>query len=80
MAHATVDDRGRLYLPKDVREQFGDQYRIVQLKDGVKLVPVAEDPVEGLREALDGLRDVPKEEIDSVAERRGREEARDALR
>ena len=50
MSDATLDDRGRLTLPKDVRERYGDHYRIVQLYDGIKLVPVADDPLEALRD------------------------------
>lgn len=50
MADVTLDDRGRLALPKEIRERYGDQYHIVQLRDGVKLVPVADDPLEALRD------------------------------
>jgi bifunctional DNA-binding transcriptional regulator/antitoxin component of YhaV-PrlF toxin-antitoxin module len=50
MSESTVDDRGRLYLPKDVREKYGDRYRIVRLKSGIKLIPVADDPLKALRE------------------------------
>lgn len=49
MTEATLDDRGRLTLPKDVRERFGEQYRIVELHDGVKLIPIADDPLAALR-------------------------------
>lgn len=77
---ATVDDRGRLSHPKDVREEYGERYRVIRLDDGVKLVTISEDPVEGLKEPLGGLADVPMEELGEVTDRRGREEARDGLR
>ena len=48
----STDERGRIYLPKDLRERFGDQYRIVELPTHVALFPVDEDPLEGLREAV----------------------------
>jgi bifunctional DNA-binding transcriptional regulator/antitoxin component of YhaV-PrlF toxin-antitoxin module len=48
----STDERGRIYLPKDVRERFGDQYRIVELPSHVALFPVDEDPLAGLREAV----------------------------
>jgi bifunctional DNA-binding transcriptional regulator/antitoxin component of YhaV-PrlF toxin-antitoxin module len=48
----TTDERGRIYLPKDVRERFGNQYRIVELPSHVALFPVDEDPLEGLRAAV----------------------------
>lgn len=48
----STDERGRIYLPKDVRERFGDQYRIVELPSHVALFPVDEDPLDGVREAV----------------------------
>jgi hypothetical protein len=44
MSDATLDDRGRLTLPKEIRERYGDRYYIVELHDGIKLIPVADDP------------------------------------
>ena len=49
MSEVTLDDRGRLTLPKDLREQYGDRYRIVEVHDGMKLVPVADNPLAALR-------------------------------
>jgi bifunctional DNA-binding transcriptional regulator/antitoxin component of YhaV-PrlF toxin-antitoxin module len=49
MTETTLDDRGRLTLPKEVRERYGEKYRIVELHDGIKLVPVAADPLDALR-------------------------------
>jgi bifunctional DNA-binding transcriptional regulator/antitoxin component of YhaV-PrlF toxin-antitoxin module len=48
----STDERGRIYLPKDVRERFGNRYRIVELPSHVALFPVDEDPLEGLRAAV----------------------------
>ena len=47
----STDERGRIYLPKDVRERFGTWYRIV-LPSHVALFPVDEDPLAGLRAAV----------------------------
>lgn len=52
MREATLDDRGHLYLPKEVRERYGRRFRIVQLHDGIELIPLSEDPLESLTEAL----------------------------
>lgn len=49
MSDATLDNRGRLTLPKEIRERYGDHYRIVQLHDGIKLIPIADDPLAALR-------------------------------
>ncbi|QLD87316.1 AbrB/MazE/SpoVT family DNA-binding domain-containing protein [Natronomonas halophila] len=69
MSEATLDDRGRLTLPKEVRERYGDRYRIVELHDGVKLIPIAEDPLDALRAEFD--------DVDKSADEL-REEAREA--
>lgn len=55
MSDVTLDDRGRLTLPKDVRERHGDRYRVVELHNGIKLVPIADDPLEALREEFAGV-------------------------
>ena len=49
MSEATLDGRGRLTLPKEVRERYGDRYHIVQLHDGIKLIPIEDDPLDALR-------------------------------
>ncbi|WP_254279287.1 AbrB/MazE/SpoVT family DNA-binding domain-containing protein [Haloarcula marina] len=49
MPEATLDGRGRLTLPKEIRERYGERYHIVQLDDGIKLIPIEEDPLEALR-------------------------------
>lgn len=49
MSEAALDDRGRLTLPKELRERYGDRYYIVQLHDGIKLVPIEDDPLDALR-------------------------------
>jgi len=48
----STDERGRIYLAKDVRERFGNQYHIVELPSHVALFPVDEDPIAGLRAAV----------------------------
>lgn len=50
MSDATLDDRGRLTLPKEMRERYGDHYHIVELHDGIKLIPVADNPLDALRD------------------------------
>lgn len=50
----STDERGRLYLPKGVRDRYGDEYRVVELPSHVALIPVDDEPLEGLREAVGG--------------------------
>lgn len=70
---AEADDRGRIVIPHDIREKYGDRYRIVELEDRVELLPLKDDPVEGLRDAVGDAFDGK-----SIAEIK--REARDAAR
>lgn len=70
MTEVTLDDRGRLTIPKQLRERFGDRFHVVELQDGIKLIPIAEDPLAALREEFD---DVDKSV--EVLRASGREEA-----
>ena len=49
---AEADDRGRIVIPHEIREKHGDRYRVVELKDRIELIPLKEDPIEGLRNAV----------------------------
>lgn len=49
---AEADDRGRIVIPHEIREKHGDRYRIIELNDRVELIPLADDPIAGLREAV----------------------------
>jgi len=73
----STDDRGRIYLPKSVRDRFGDEYRIVELPNHVALFPVDEDPLEGIRTAVgDAFEDDDVDELKDAARESIRNEAR----
>jgi len=61
MSDTTLDDRGRLTLPKEIRERYGDHYYIIELHDGIKLIPVADDPLDALREEFEGVEETAEE-------------------
>lgn len=77
----STDERGRIYLPKDLRDRFGDEYRIVELPTHVALFPVDENPLEGLRaavgDAFEGSSDDLKAEAREAISREIRAEADD---
>lgn len=75
MSTVDVDSRGRVYIPKKMREEHGEKFKIVELKSGIKLVPVDEDPVEGLKEAMNGAENVEIEDISGEVEEAARKEA-----
>lgn len=44
----TAED-GRIYLPKDLRERFGERFELIDRGDTLVLVPIADDPLATLR-------------------------------
>lgn len=52
--HVDADD-GRIYLPKDVRDRFGEHFELVERGDKLVLIPVAKDPLAALREEFEGV-------------------------
>ncbi|BDB99318.1 AbrB/MazE/SpoVT family DNA-binding domain-containing protein [Saccharolobus caldissimus] len=46
-----VDKKGRVYLPKEVREKFkSEEFFLVALPSGILLVPRVDDPLKALEE------------------------------
>lgn len=70
-----VDDQGRIYLPKRTRDRYGDRYRIVELRSGIKLIPLGEDPVQGLRDAMPGIQGASLRELREQADQAARADA-----
>lgn len=68
VSETTLDDRGRLTLPKELRERYGDRYYLVDLDDGIKLIPVESDPLEALREEFADVAKTAEELRDDARE------------
>jgi len=73
---AETDKQGRLYIPKEVREKYGERYHIVTYEDRIELIPVADDPLAAVRAAAGELRDASVEEIREDIEDEAKTEAR----
>lgn len=73
---AKTDDRGRIVIPHEIREKYGDRYRLVELDDRVEMIPIDDDPVEGLRNAVgDAFDDKSVAEIKREARNAARADA-----
>jgi len=70
-----VDSRGRILIPKRIRERLkiGKRVLLIPTKGRLEVIPLPEDPLE----VLDGAftTDVPFSELRKEAERRAEEEA-----
>jgi hypothetical protein len=52
MGDRDTDERGRRALSEKRGERSSGRYRVVELRDGILVVPVADNPVEGFRDAV----------------------------
>jgi bifunctional DNA-binding transcriptional regulator/antitoxin component of YhaV-PrlF toxin-antitoxin module len=81
MTKVATDERGRITIPRKARQRYGDEYRLVELRSGMKLIPVPEDPLEALRSAAsDEFKSASMEELRDAGLERGREEAAEHVR
>lgn len=71
-----TDAQGRLYIPKEVREQYGEQYHLVTYEDRIELVPVADDSLAAVRRAAGDLDDAAIETIEADIEAAAKADAR----
>ena len=65
---------GCIPLPEDTREKYGSRFELVDRGDKLVLVPVADDPLEALREEFEGT-DKSVEELKESALKEAFEEA-----
>jgi len=75
---AETDAQGRLYIPKAVREKYGQKYHIVMYEDRIELIPVADDPLAAVREAAGDLHDASAQKIREDIEAEAKDEAEEA--
>jgi len=75
---AETDAQGRLYIPKEVREKYGQKYHIVMYEDRIELIPVADDPLAAVRKAAGELHDASIEKIQEDIEVEAKDEAEEA--
>lgn len=81
MSEIATDERGRITIPKDLRDRFGERYRMVEVRDGIKLLPRPQNPVEALRDAAsDELKAMSMEELREAGLKEAREQAGENVR
>lgn len=59
---------GRIYIPKETRRKYGKKFRMVEVEDGIMLIPIAENPLERLREITSDTEKTSKEIVEETRE------------
>ena len=76
-----TDERGRVTIPKEARDRYGEKFRLVGLDSGIKLVPVPDDPLEELRAAAsDEPPEAALDDLEDAARNEAREQAGEHVR
>ena len=76
-----TDDRGRVTIPKAVRDRYGETFRLVELDSGIKLVPIPDDPLTELQSsASDELREASLDDLEEAAREEAREQSSEYVR
>ena len=71
-----ADSHGRLYLPADLRDRYGDRFHVVTFEDRIELVPIDKEPLQAVRDAAgDAFEGESAEALRATASERAREEA-----
>jgi len=59
-----TDSHGRLYLSAELRQQYGEKFHVVTYEDRIELIPIADDPLQAVRDAAgDAFENVDPERI-----------------
>jgi bifunctional DNA-binding transcriptional regulator/antitoxin component of YhaV-PrlF toxin-antitoxin module len=76
-----TDSQGRLYLPSELRKQYGGKFHIVKYEDRLELIPIDEDPLKAVRDEVGtALEDESREELQEGALERAKAEAHDDIK
>ncbi|WP_236688946.1 hypothetical protein [Acidiplasma cupricumulans] len=54
-----MEKNGKIYIPKEIRENYGTKFFIVPYRDKIILYDIPENPIEDLIRLGERLRDIP---------------------
>jgi bifunctional DNA-binding transcriptional regulator/antitoxin component of YhaV-PrlF toxin-antitoxin module len=70
-----TDEQGRVTIPKEMRDQYGERFRLVELDTCIKLVPIPDDPLKELQAAAsDEIREASLANLENAATDEAREQ------
>jgi len=75
-----TDSHGRLYLPAELSQQYGEKFHVVEYDDCIELIPIDEDPLQAVRDEIgDVLDGKSRAELREEALDRAKQEAEDDI-
>lgn len=75
-----TDSHGRLYLPAELRRQYGEKFHVVTYEDRLELIPIAENPLQAVRDtAGDAFEDTSADQLREDARQQAKEDAEAGL-
>lgn len=75
-----TDSHGRLYLPSELRQKYGEKFHVVEYEDRIELIPIDDDPLQAVRDEVgDALDGKSREELQREALQRAKQEAEDDI-
>jgi len=75
-----TDSHGRLYLPSELRQKYGEKFHVVEYADRLELIPIDENPLQAVRDEIgDALDGTSREELREKALERAKQEAEAVL-
>jgi len=71
-----TDSHGRLYIPAELRQQYGEKFHVVTYEDRIELIPIAEDPLQAVRDAAgDAFEDTSVDQLREEARKQAKSDA-----
>jgi len=75
-----TDSHGRLYIPAELRQQYGEKFHVVTYEDRIELIPIAEDPLQAVRDAAgDAFADASVDQLREEARQQAKADAEAGL-
>lgn len=75
-----TDSHGRLYIPAELRQQYGEKFHVVTYDDRIELIPIAEDPLQAVRDAVgDAFEDASVDQLREEARTQAKADAEAGL-
>lgn len=75
MPDVTLDDRGRLLLPRELRKKYGEEFVVIEALGEIVLRPIPKDPIAALQKEGEKIpKDLSVADLKRIARERAMED------